>query len=52
MINASLHYLEAVSNHWTGILDWTTGIDFHTFKCNFSTCLLMIVFLVVLGLGR
>ena len=24
------HYRTAVNNHWTGLLDWTTGLDYWT----------------------
>jgi len=25
-----LHYLMVVSNHWTGLLDWNTGMEYWT----------------------
>ena len=26
----ALGYLQAVNNHWTGLPDWTTGLDYRT----------------------
>ena len=31
MIQAYLHVQWAVSNWWTGLLEWTTGMDFDLF---------------------
>ena len=30
-----MHNLRGVSIHWTGLLDWTTGLEFFTFLGKF-----------------